>query len=325
MRPDKWDVILMAALLAAFFVAGLGVGVAIADAAYRPAVAVQDEGAISCGNPAERHKALEVARQMHATTVRINAIQNMNPIFQCNPVAAIQAVAAEGFRPYVTVVGSPTYARTLARTVGHLVPAWGIWNEPNHPGWQFGYMANSKGPSSYRKLVVRMTRQLRKHDPGSKVLLGEAAPLEDLRFLQRTSKKGQRTLRLDGIALHAYRWYEPPYATTIGGMRGYIRTFNRTARKMARERRLCRPGLRRKVCRPVRVYITEAGYLRQDRGIHPIYSSYDVAQNLVGSWVEACRGKVAMMMHYQLIDNGNGSWDTALIGEWGPLHPSVVV
>lgn len=219
------------------FVCGLFVGgmAEDAEARYRPIVATQDEAAITCGSSAERDDVFAKARQIpRLRVVRVNAIENMNPLFGCDPVAAVRAIAAAGYKPYVTVVGSPAYAKFLARAVGPLVDAWGVWNEVNLPSWgRLGYMQNSKGPSSYRKLIARMGRVLRRYDPGAKVRIGELAPLTgkptekatglvgETRYMDRVLKRGA-TLRVDGLAVHAYAWYGPKRVKGRGEMTGYI-------------------------------------------------------------------------------------------------------
>lgn len=311
-----------------------------AEARYRPIVATQDEGAITCGSSAERDDAFAKARQIpRLRVVRVNAIENMNPLFGCDPVAAVRAIAAAGYKPYVTVVGSPAYAKFLAQAVGPLVDAWGVWNEVNLPSWgRLGYMQNSKGPSSYRKLIARMGRVLRRYDPGAKVRIGELAPLTgkptekatglvgETRYMDRVLKRGA-TLRVDGLAVHAYAWYGPKRVRGRGEMTGYILMWRRVVRRWARDGRLCRATARQRAgqtmknphpCRPVPIYVTEAGYMRAsgvDR--HKVFDTPTTASRLVASWRQACQQKVRQMFHYQLVDNGQPEWDTALFSEWG--------
>jgi hypothetical protein len=303
----------------------LAAGGGSASADYRPEIAVQDEAQITCGMSGQRSAALSAARMLGATTIRINAIENMPAHFGCDPVMATLAVAGAGFRPQVTVIGDVQWARYLARSVGRYVRTWSVWNEPNLSGWQRGGMDTTSphtvpvtgNPWTYRRLYLRVARALRRTDRGREhILIGElAASRARNGFLSDMTSRRSRTVRADGFALHPYAWARG--VQRAGGLRRYLRGWRVELRRLARQRRLCRPG---RGCRPVPIFITESGYFSQPRD--GVYHPPEVqARALPRTWRIACRAGVRQMLHYQLRDNGQASWDTSLLDESGAPRP----
>lgn len=311
-------------LLAAVAVAVALVAAPPARAAYAPVATVQDEGSITCGTPDSRARALAVARSLSVSTVRLNAYENHDPMFGCRPVEAARAVAAAGMRPQVTVIGTPRFARMLARQIGPIVTTWAVWNEPNHPGFHYGPMASGR-PTAYRRLYVKMARSIRKVDRGAKVLFGELAPGEPGTFTDRAFDGARRAVRADGFAIHPYVWLTPPGQIRRGpkglGLRGYLREWAAHFQLLARTGTFCRqersrPANRRR-CRPVPIYVTEFGYLResvQQKRADQIRSTATVVRWLPEAWRVACLEGVRQMNQYHLLDGRGRLTATATRG-----------
>jgi len=305
----------------------VGIGLAVlvmlaiaAPAGARPPVpGVQDERFITCGTPDERAHAIALAKQLGARTVRINALNSREwRSLGCDPVAAVQAVAAAGLRPFLTVVGDARHARRLVRQVGGQVELYSVWNEPNHPGWRWGPV--TANPRSYSRLFRRVSRVIRRLDPSAKVLFGELMPPG---FKYTTRVVAHTRIRADGLAIHPYVWADPRGAKSP--LHAYIKKWRRKLRTWARRGRLCRIGPRR--CRPLPIYATEHGY-HAEGFVRDRYSRWvwdgkpSIPEELVAEWLPAAwrvmsRQRLRIVVQYQMLDSEQ-DWDTALVDGDGP-------
>src|SRR4051812_10141228 len=207
--PSRARVALLTLALACTGAAGLA---PTALAGKNLEIAVQDDTALLGRGPAVRDRALDAARGMGATRVRVNVIWSrvLSPA-QANattvPAAPsydwaaydglIDAAAARGIRVQMTLMGpaprfatanhalggykpNATYFARFARdTATHFrgrVNRYSIWNEPNYRGW---IEPHKSSPALYRKLYTAGYSAIKVYSPGTQVLLGETAPNND--------------------------------------------------------------------------------------------------------------------------------------------------
>jgi hypothetical protein len=274
-------------------------------------VTVQDEASITCGTPEQRTQALALARKLRASSVRIMA--NEHGQWSCDPLPAIHAVHAAGFRPQVVVVGDRRYARTLARQVGPLVDTWSVWNEPT-------LIQFERDPQGYGRLFRRVSRTLRRHDPGARVLIGELTPQAArgigtaFAYMRQVLRVGR--LRADGLAIHPYDWtLRPKRSHPRVGLRRHLTEWRRFLQRRAASKRLC--WRQRKGCQPLPIHITEVGYTVPGIAHDASHPTQQIVEWLPAMWRVACEAGVRQMTQYQLV-GGSRRWDTAVADDDGP-------
>jgi hypothetical protein len=213
------------------------------------------------------------------------------------------------------------YAHFVRATVRHFGPhvtRYSIWNEPNHTGW----LAPLKSqPALYRSLYKAGYSALRKANRSAQVLIGETAPYArnkktaqpPLRFL-RAMVKGTK-LRAHGVAHHPYEYSHPPEYDFPGRDNVTIGTLGRLTAELDRQASAGR--LRSHDGRPLPVFLTEFGYLRQGR--------FRLSDDVRGDYLRRAfhiaqtNPRVVQMLHYLLVEPGKkyAFFDTSLVGRNG--------
>src|SRR3954454_22517018 len=205
----------MRRLLAAVLVAASSLSAATsAHAARGMEVGLQDDAVFLYQHYYNRDLALQQARQLGVTRLRVNVLWNRvasaqnrqrtapaQVIYNWYPYDSIvDAAAAYGIKVQMTVAGpAPAWAngkhraglhegayKPNARLYGQFVhdvamhfrgrvDRYSIWNEPNWPGWLAPYKS---APRIYAKLYRAGYRGVKSADSRAKVLFGELAPQE---------------------------------------------------------------------------------------------------------------------------------------------------
>jgi hypothetical protein len=152
-------------------------------------------------------------------------------------------------RPNTAEFGAFTTA--AGRRFGAAVDAWGLWNEPNHPGFLRPQYVRGRpaAPALYRALHLAGVRGLEAAGQADDTMLaGETAPGGDrtrsvppLQFLRGVLCTGCPRLRIDGWAHHPYAnrrgpFYVPPDRdnVTIGVMQRLETALDRAGRRTLR-------------------------------------------------------------------------------------------
>ncbi len=91
------------------------------------------------------------------------------------------------------------YVRMLAERYGDLVPAFEVWNEPDHKKSFCGEIPN---PTNYFVLLERASRELRVAAPKAKIVLGGMAGV-DLAYIEELYRLGAKDL-FDIMNVHPY-------------------------------------------------------------------------------------------------------------------------
>jgi hypothetical protein len=205
-----------------------------ASSAHRPAFDATDPNAYDWGGYG---RLIDAA---HARGWRVNVTFSA-------PVPRWASTAADRVtRPNAPDFGA--FATAAGRRFGAAVDAWGLWNEPNHPGFLKPQYAHGKpvAPTIYRGLYVAGVRGLEAAgQTGDTMLAGDTAPGGDrkrsvppLQFLRGVLCSGCAKLRIDGWAHHPYAnrrgpFYVPPDRdnVTIGVMKRLETALDRAGRK----------------------------------------------------------------------------------------------
>jgi hypothetical protein len=227
-------------------------------------VGVNDDAVLLNGQYYSRTVALQQARAMGATWVRVN-FTYADYARPKNHFAAVDGLVAAaktyGMSVYLTLTGTSQQDKKGSKTIGYNKPnvkkyaAWvktvakhlkgkvrryAIWNEPQFP---YFLSPTSTGPAQYCNLYKAGYAALKSVDKKNKVLWGELAPRRDpLKFLARAACRGTKT---DGLAFH-------PYAIAPGVMDIYQTKKIRAAAK--------------KYLHTGNLYYTEFGYLSLQSG-----------------------------------------------------------
>jgi hypothetical protein len=170
-------------------------------------VAVQDDGVFVGPSTYSRDLALQQARAMGVTRIRVNAYWShfvrqatdttapKTPLYDWSTLdSLIDAAKAYGIRVQLTLTGpAPAfatsnrqisnygpkadafgdYARAAATHFKGRVDRYSIWNEPNYVSWLQPFDLNA---AIYRQLYEAAYKQIKRADPSAQVLIGETAP-----------------------------------------------------------------------------------------------------------------------------------------------------
>lgn len=219
------------AVLGALLVLAIG---ASAKPAHAFEMAIQDDPIFVMKQyfntaPNDRSKAYTLARQMHAKSIRMNIIWSQFVARGSSYAVwdeAVNKARAAGFKPQLTILGTPFYDQTGDQLISYLNPkpaifaAWcrqiaqhfkgrvtrySLWNEPNlrrflsppgraakiyHDIYKAGYTA-IKGVSSRNEVLFGELTSPRNADP--------------LKFTQKVVRFG--ALRTDGFSLHPFQFF----------------------------------------------------------------------------------------------------------------------
>jgi hypothetical protein len=171
-------------------------------------IAVQDDPVFLNEDFYDRERALEHARALGVTRLRVNLIWSQvvwpEPTRKRRPRqvtydfrkydALIDAAAQYGIRLQITISGPAPAWATLDRKPGVFIPdaeqfgelvreaarhfrgrvdRYSLWNEPNHTGW---LKPKQYSALRYRDLYLAGYRAIKEEDPSAEVLIGELAP-----------------------------------------------------------------------------------------------------------------------------------------------------
>ena len=327
-RPGRFAA--LAALLAC-----LALGLA-AQQARAFEIAVQDDHTLLAGSGYSKDRALDQARALGATVLRVNVIYadwvRLGPsAFD----AVVDLARAHGFRVQLTLMGTPRYydARAprwlpdkypspirfaswvseIATRFKGRVRRYSIWNEPN---LSYYLEPQRRAPSIYANLFKAGYTTIKRIDPRAQVLFGElfsgnlrnpggTAPMS---FLWGATRSGARA---DGLAYHPFQYNLAPdrRSKRYVGISG-ISTIKANLRELARRHRLRTPA-----GGALPIYFTEFGY--QILGSYPVRSEARRASWTVAAFRIAKRAGVRSMLYYHLVRSYVRRWDSGLITRGG--------
>jgi hypothetical protein len=343
---------LIAVLLA--LASSLG-GATSAHAARGMEVGLQDDAVFLYQQYYNRDHALQQARQLGVTRLRVNVLwnrvasaqnsQRLAPaqvIYNWAPYDSIvDAAAGYGIKVQMTIAGpAPAWAngkhrpglhegayKPNARLYGQFVhdvalhfrgrvDRYSIWNEPNWPGWLAPYKS---GPRIYASLYRAGWIAVKSVDPSAKVLFGELAPQE-----HRGRSFGPLTF-LRKATRHAHFKADGlahhPYAfgvspTSRAGGRGDV-TMGTLDRLTHLLHLLARSGkLRTPQGGSLPVYLTEFGYFA--RGPRALRARRRAAYLRKGFQIALHNPSVREMTQYTLVAPPKRTeWDTSLVSQGG--------
>ena len=178
-----------------------------AHAAKGMEVAIQDDPVFLSRSYYDRDRALQQARDMGVTRIRVNMIwsnlvnapkdpnQPSPIVYDWAPYdSLIDAAARFGIRVQLTVTGgAPAWAtfnrkagvygpkaksfgdftRAVATHFKGRVDRYSIWNEPNYVSWMAPF---EKAPALYREMYEAAYKQIKRADRRALVLMGETSP-----------------------------------------------------------------------------------------------------------------------------------------------------
>jgi hypothetical protein len=188
-------------------IAMLLVGAQSAQAAKGMEIAVQDDPVFLSQAYYDRERALQQARDMGATRIRVNmlwanVVNGPDEKTQPSPLvynwapydSLIDAAARYGIRVQLTLTGPApafatynrrngvygprpvayaAFARAAATHFKGRVDRYSIWNETNYVSWMQPF---AKAPALYRELYEAAYKQIKRADKRALVLIGETAP-----------------------------------------------------------------------------------------------------------------------------------------------------
>jgi hypothetical protein len=330
-------------------------GATSAHAARGMEVGLQDDAVFLYQRYYDRNVALEQARELGVTRLRVNVLwsrvaaaqqrQRLAPaqvIYDWAPYDSIvDAAAAYGIKVQMTVSGpAPAWAngkhragvhagayKPGARLFGQFVNAvalhfkgrvdrYSIWNEPNWPGWLAPY---ASAPRLYARLYRAGYAAVKSADPNAKVLFGELAPQG------RRGKSLAPLVFLRRATAHAHFLADGlahhPYAFNVSpsshaGGRGDV-TMGTLGRLTKLLHRLARAHrLRTPQGGSVPVYLTEFGYFA--RGPRALPVRRRAAYLRKGFQIALHNPSVREMTQYTLVSPPKGTnWDTSLVSATG--------
>ena len=306
-------------------------------------IGMQDDGAFVAASPETRARALDQARAIGVSYIRITLVWEAFRNEGWRPYdRAIDDARARGMTVQLTVTGNPRftnggrgfvgyrrpspgrYANWLGAVARHFkgrVDFYSIWNEPNLNEYLSPQIVGRRavGHVIYARLVRAGYRAVKRADPGAKVLIGEAAPSgHPVRFLERAARSIPGGLRADGWAHHPYQFVKVapghPQTRYSGGISN-IAPMNAALRRLARTNKL-----RTSKGRPVPIYFTEFGYPRPG-AYYGIFSEVVRARYALQAFRLAKRARVKALVWYQLYNQPGRAlpklWDTGLISTTG--------
>ena len=178
-----------------------------AHAAKGMEIAVQDDPVFLTQSYFDRERALQNARDIGVTRIRVNMIwanvvngakdkkQPAPVVYDWAPFdGLIDAAARYGIRVQLTLTGSApawgasdrrsgvygpkatsfgAFTRAAALHFKGRVDRYSVWNEPNYVSWM---QPLAKAPALYRELYLAAYKQIKRSDRGAQVLMGETAP-----------------------------------------------------------------------------------------------------------------------------------------------------
>lgn len=224
-------------------------------------------------------------------------------------------------RPSSTELRS--FATAAGRRFGDAVSAWGMWNEPNHPGFLKPQYSHGRpvAPSLYRALHLAGVRGLEAAgQAGDAFLGGETAPGGDrrrsmppLQFLRGVLAKGAPRLRIDGWAHHPYAnrrgpFYVPPDRdnVTIGVLRRLERALDAAHR------------------RSTPVWITEYGVQSSPDTTLGVPLAQQAEYRSISERILRADPRVAALSQYLLVDDAALSgFQSGLVTSAGRAKPSL--
>jgi hypothetical protein len=313
---------------------------AVLAAAAKPAgafeIAVQDDRTLLAGTSYSRGHALDQARAIGATTLRVNVIYADWVRKGTAPYDSLVDLArSKGFRLQFTLMGTPRYFDARApRWIGHKYPSpirfaswvgqvarhfkgrvrrYSIWNEPN---LIYYIEPQRKAPSIYANLFKAGYATIKRVDRGAQVLFGElfsgnvALPggTGPMGFLWAATRSGARA---DGLAYHPFQYNLAPdrHSKRYVGIADTA-TIKANLRDLARRHRLRTPS-----GGPLPVYFTEFGY--QLLGSYAVRPEGRRASWTVAAFRMAKRSGARSMLYYHLVRTNVHKWDSGIITTGG--------
>jgi hypothetical protein len=331
------------------------IGAAAAHAAPGMEVGLQDDAVFLYQNYYNRDTALDQARQLGVTRLRVNVLWDRVASAQADqttPPAAVtydwapydslvDAAAAKGIKVQFSIAGpapawangqhrhdlhagafkpNPSlyglFAHAVAQHFAGRVDRYSVWNEPNWKGW----LAPLKtAPQQYGKLFKAGYAGIKSADPNAKVLFGELAPQE---------RKGASTAPLTFIKkalgrgkITADGFAHHPYAFTVSPTSKKGGPNDVTLGTLSRLTNLLKQLAKKHKMRTPQgkslpVYLTEYGYFA--RGPRFLGEARRTAYLKKGFQMAQKNPAVRELVQYTLVaPPGNVVWDTSLIGANG--------
>jgi hypothetical protein len=326
-----------------------------AHAARGMEVGLQDDAVFLYQSYYNRDLALQQARQLGVTWLRVNVLWNRiasaqntqrrvprRVIYNWAPYdSAVNAATAYGIHVQMTVAGpAPAWANGRHRAGLHQgayepnprlygrfihavalhfrgrVDRYSVWNEPNWPGWLAPYRS---APRQYARLFRAGYAGVKRADPYARVLFGELAPQE------RRGKSFGPLAFLRMVTRHhhfkADGLAHHPYAF---GVSPSSRAGGPADATMGTLRRLSRTLHRLARARRLRtprggslpLYLTEFGYFA--RGPRSLGEGRRAAYLRKGFQIALHTPGVREMTQYTLVaPPGRGAWDTSIVRRSG--------
>ena len=344
------------ALVVGSTLATMLIGSAAAHAAPGMEVGLQDDAVFLYQNYYSRDTALDQARQLGVTRLRVNVLWDRVASAQAAQTTVpaqvtynwapydslVDAAAAKGIKVQLSIAGpAPAwangmhrhypragaykpnaylyglFARSVAQHFAGRVDRYSVWNEPNWKGW----LAPLKtGPQQYAKLFKAGYTGIKSADPNAKVLFGELAPQE---------RRGASTAPLTFIQqalgrrgrITADGFAHHPYAFTVSPDSTKGRPNDVTLGTLSRLTDLLKQlakqhRMRTPQGRSLPVYLTEYGYFA--RGPRFLGNARRRAYLKKGFQMAQQNPAVRELVQYTLVaPPGNVAWDTSLISATG--------
>jgi len=294
-------------------------------------IAVQDDATFLSGNGYPRELAFQQARQIGASTLRVNVFWSDWKRRGAGPYdELVDRARAWRMRVQLTIVGTPSYAprsanrwlsynnpsagrmasfsAELARHFRGRVARYSIWNEPN---LSYFLSPQRRAPAIYRNLYRAAYGAIKRADPRAQVLFGElysgnlrccggTAPMT---FLNQVGGD----LRADGLAYHPFQFgFAPGTRSRRFVALASVSTIRATLRGLARSRRLRTPG-----GGTLPIYFTEFGY--QVIGSWTVRPESRRASWIVAAFRQAKRDGVRSMLYYHLVRSNSRRWDSGIV------------
>jgi hypothetical protein len=333
---------------------------AAAQAAPGMEVGLQDDAVFLYQSYYNRDVALQQARQLGVTRLRVNVLWDRVASAQADqptPPAQVtynwapydslvDAAAAYGIKVQFSIAGpapawanakhqhnlhagaykpNPTlygqFVHAVAQHFAGRVDRYSIWNEPNWKGW----LAPLKtGPQQYAKLYKAGYAAVKSADPNAKVLFGELAPQE---------RKGASTAPLTFVRQAVAKGHfvadgfaHHPYAFNVAPTSKRGGPNDATLGTLGRLTKLLKGLARAHKLRSPQggappLYLTEYGYFA--RGPRSLGEKRRAAYLKQGFQMAAKNPAVRELVQYTLIaPPGSVTWDTSLIQPNGAPDPA---
>lgn len=300
-----------------------------------PALAFQDDSLLNA-DPVTRGRALDQMKAAGAKNLRVNAIWGQlrkGGTYDWSQMdQLVNDARSRGLAPQLTILGTPRYmttgdqtlswqhanpglagafARDVATHFAGRVNRYSAWNEPNLQT----FLAD-RSPKRYRQIYQAMRAGIRQASPQSQVLLGELMPgnsgstnAQDpamaANFLHRVFAAGDKPLRAEGLALHAYGWGGQAPGLH-GGPDTYlgINQLGNAQDLLAQAK--ARGQLQTVTGGQVPLYLTEFGYQHRD-----VPNEAARARLFAAGYAAARKAGARELLSYQVTPSQAGSWDTS--------------